>query len=1186
MLTVYKASAGSGKTFSLAYEYIKLVLGIKGADGAYRLVRADDPAREPRRHRFILAITFTNAATEEMKARIIKELDILAHNSAASNYLAGLTRDFRCGADELSRAAALALTELLLDYDHFNVSTIDAFFQSVLRTFSHDLDLQGDYSLSLDSDDILRQSLSQLLDKVNYDSPDADIEQWISSFTSMKMDQSRNFNVFDRNGSILESLSQTAKRSLGEDFKPYAAATEDYLTDPDATLRFYKWCNSTADALYNDAGKALADALAAAERNGGRKILNRYLGAALYDSYPRYIKERKGGPTKSQKAWTEATELPVNKIVCSGDPRKLPDCDRIAAEIEPYAMDAIRALDRAATLAGVLVRMADAVWTLRFAGFASHELNTFMRENNTLLIEKSSELISGLLGKGDVPFIYERVGTYLRHLLIDEFQDTSRSQWDNLKPLVDNALGYGHDCLIIGDVKQAIYRFRNSDSSLLDHEVETRDFPAPRHTTRGSDPADNTNHRSARGIVRFNNTVFRDMAARLGISAYGGVVQELVHPSGSDPEKLRRHQARLDSAYIRAVFSGKSVLEDEDDDVDDDVFAQMAEQIRRQHSSGYRWKDILILARGKQTVRDAVAYLRACNPPVPVISEDSLLLSNSPAVRSVMATLALVLNGVPQSDHAEETGKYASRAEATNMLSRFNYFSSRNPGDMAAAILQAADDDTDSALYDIVDRIRRENPTNVVATLEAIIYHTLGKVTDFPAPVCSERRGEAGTRPCTRGISVCHDIIAEQAYLAALVDRAIEHLAAPDPSPAAFLQSYTRHLDTWAIAVPATADAVVAMTIHKSKGLEAECVHIPNLDWQLYKATEMWLPLDTFSSEPIPDAPPTLHLKVFENDALLDPGFGRTAQVAAANIAAEKADAFNMAYVAFTRARHELCVWGHAAATDAVDTVSKLLFTSITEPSDICGDPRLMDLCAEAATFDIREGTGAKGAKVFAGAVIEYGSPTVFTPEEAAKGGDGTLSKPLDTVMPPYSVIYRDDARMFTAIDDILSPDDEDDPLTEADEAEGVALLHKAAMRGNHIHAILAEMRCEDDLERAAAHVARRCSIPRDTLDGYIATLREAFARSQQARAWFAADVIADNERSIYNPAKDETLRPDRIVRMPDGATVVIDYKFTTEERPVHAYKLRQYIELVRRMDGVRPRGFLWYPDLDIIKEV
>ena len=172
MLTIYKASAGSGKTYTLAFEYVKLLLGVKLTDGSDRYVLnnakyAPSRTRASFRHRGILAITFTNAATEEMKSRIVRELSRLAGDDEA-DYRGRLIDLFGCTAPELREAASLALSEMLYDYGNFNVSTIDSFFQTVLRTFSREIDHQGDYELSLNLDDVVTQAISLMLDDLNY----------------------------------------------------------------------------------------------------------------------------------------------------------------------------------------------------------------------------------------------------------------------------------------------------------------------------------------------------------------------------------------------------------------------------------------------------------------------------------------------------------------------------------------------------------------------------------------------------------------------------------------------------------------------------------------------------------------------------------------------------------------------------------------------------------------------------------------------------------------------------------------------------------------------------------------------------------------------------------------------------------------------------------------------------------
>ncbi|MDE6526722.1 MAG: UvrD-helicase domain-containing protein, partial [Muribaculaceae bacterium] len=204
MLTIYKASAGSGKTFTLTYEYIKSLLGVKQQpSGRYCLNAArylPGHRRRPDRHRGILAITFTNAATEEMKSRIVRELSKLATDEAAQTlYAKWLVEEFGCTPEELRRAAAKALGEMLYDYGNFNVSTIDSFFQTVLRTFSREVDHQGDYRLELDSRTLMKQSVSAMLDDVNYmhGAARSRLVDWIRHFTFDSISRGKGYNIFN-----------------------------------------------------------------------------------------------------------------------------------------------------------------------------------------------------------------------------------------------------------------------------------------------------------------------------------------------------------------------------------------------------------------------------------------------------------------------------------------------------------------------------------------------------------------------------------------------------------------------------------------------------------------------------------------------------------------------------------------------------------------------------------------------------------------------------------------------------------------------------------------------------------------------------------------------------------------------------------------------------------------------------
>ena len=218
MLTIYKASAGSVKTYTLAYEYIKMLLGINprtyGRDMHYILNAG--PHRQPNKHREILAITFTNAATDEMKRRIIRELNRLATSAPDAEYTARLLAEYGCTQPQLADAARKALAEMLFDYGGFNVSTIDSFFQTVLRTFSREVDHQGDYELTLDTEDTIKMGVAEMLDELNYSpvSSPRPLREWIRNFALAKMEEGTGYNFFERDGRILSGLTNFIRSAM------------------------------------------------------------------------------------------------------------------------------------------------------------------------------------------------------------------------------------------------------------------------------------------------------------------------------------------------------------------------------------------------------------------------------------------------------------------------------------------------------------------------------------------------------------------------------------------------------------------------------------------------------------------------------------------------------------------------------------------------------------------------------------------------------------------------------------------------------------------------------------------------------------------------------------------------------------------------------------------------------------
>ncbi len=1131
MLTIYKASAGSGKTFTLAFEFIKTLLGVKepGADRYHLNTDRYTPSghRRPDRHRGIMAITFTNAATEEMKSRIVKELASLAtvEGSTDSLYATWLVRDFGCTPEELRECAAKALSEVLYDYGNFNVSTIDSFFQTVLRTFSREVDHQGDYELSLDTGNTVKQSISLMLDELNYSRPAnaRRLFNWIRQYTFGQMSQGKGYNFFHRDGAILKSLSSLVAGALDETFGNYSDALREYLADPSRIEAFSSALRAKAEAALDPARKAAKEFFNLV--NAGsypREVFNATVLTRMTELLQgRQVSDiRKAAITKAASGENPPAKLAVGtKLKAAG--LKPADVAACCEAMALFCREIVDGLPRSR----FYTELDKHLGLLDFFGMTLGKLEEYLRENNTVLISHTAELLRRIISDAEMPFIYERLGMKLTNILIDEFQDTSRLQWHNLRPLVANSISQGGDNLIIGDEKQAIYRFRNSDSELLGSVVQTRDFPRDSYL-RGFDPADNTNHRSAGDVVRVNNTLFGRMAANLGAGSYGNVVQTPCERFSVLP------------AYVEMRFFDKESMP-----ATEALLEEMAEAIKRQHAAGYAWRDILILTRKRKEATAVVEFLTTRHPEIKVLSSEALLLSSSAAVRTIISMLKLVersYSGKKASD--KDAPVYASQSDIVMMITRFNYF--RAEGYETEDALMLALDTTGDAVG-ALDReimaIRAENPANLVALVEAVIMH---KVT--PA----QRRSE-------------------YAYIAALQDLVVKHTESPDPSLATFLRDYDANLDKWAIKASADLDAVEVMTIHKSKGLERDCVHIPFGDWELVHADQSaWLPLDSLQGFDPAIVPPVMFVNVSSVSALRDPDVSPFKPFFSNNEYLDLIDSLNIAYVAFTRAARELIVY---SGTENLGAEVLTAIRQLPDSDELSDSSR----CNLAEHFD------------GAASIFTLGSPTT---KVAKKNHANPMLEAGQ-----YPVLFRNDARQLVSIDDALAEHldiggEEDKLITDSVERTADPALFAAAERGNHLHSILAGVRTVADLPKAVAAYASRAGLRADLADEYLALLREGFdAGGATVAAWFDPGCRIYAERSIYDadaPADTDTFRPDRIIIAPDGTTTVVDYKFTTEPRPTHFRQVENYLSLLDRLGREGAAGYLWYPLLKRIIRV
>ena len=506
-MKILKASAGSGKTYRLSKTYIDLLLG----------------SREPYPYRHILAVTFTNKATAEMKARILRDLARLAETDPRAERL---------------------LVDLLHDYGAFSVSTIDRFFQQALKSFSREIGQFADYQIELDKESLIAETMDRILDSLTEDS--GELLEWIQAALEDTLDQGRRFRVD-------EGLLETGKLLKNDEFRELSE----------------RLGLSGAEVFGKERLKRI--------RVECRALIREFLAGAAalgVETAPGELLKKPG-----KKALAASEEL-------------------AALFDEPY-----RHYCTACLLDGLL-------YQLGLAGEFYKEFDALSAEKNVLCLDESNTLLRKIIGGSDAPFVYEKLGVRYEHFLLDEFQDTSHIQWDNFLPLLQESESKTGGNLIVGDVKQSIYRWRDSDWELLGSEV-LRAFPdADVETMQG-------NWRSTRTVVGFNNRFFPWAAAQLGLQdIYADVEQEV---RKKDPQ----------DGQVRVSYCGDQL---------EAILASVLDA-RRQ---GAQWVDIAVLVRGKKEGAAIAAHLIANG--VPVISDDSLLLKSSPVVRRLVSLLSCFEN--------------------------------------------------------------------------------------------------------------------------------------------------------------------------------------------------------------------------------------------------------------------------------------------------------------------------------------------------------------------------------------------------------------------------------------------------------------------------------------------------------------------------------------------------------------
>lgn len=624
MLTVYRASAGAGKTHKLTGEYLTLLFTGPGA------------------FRRILAVTFTNKATDEMKTRIVDELYNLA-SGRKSDYVELLKSTYSLTEVQVRKQAAKILIDILHDYSAFNISTIDRFFQQTMRAFTREIGLQGGYGIEMDQELVLTTAIDNLLSDL--EKPESkDLLGWLLRFAEDKIESGGEWNlrkdIMALSREVFKESYKAFSEAVGRDIED-KKALEDYKNELYGIIRSVE---ATAKEL-GERGLAILNkyGLKVTDFKGGSRspltLLDRLVQGEMKEPSATFI----GLADNLDGCFTKTVSLGTRQIIGCAFEDGLNDC-----------IKGIISLFGNLTAYNTAREIVRYYYTLGILTDVSRQIAAYREEKNVMLIADTTELLSKVIEGSDAPFIYEKTGTHVDHYMIDEFQDTSGMQWNNFRPLIEESLAHSRDNLIVGDVKQSIYRFRNSDWKLLDEQVQA-DFSSEEiHEETLKD-----NWRSCRNIVEFNNALFTTLPGVLQ-----AVYNEALSVSSLSEEQRAAFFTKIMSAYDKSFqqvpppFMQKDghvriefLSGDNEKDWKEEALGRLPGVLEKLQDNGYALKDIAILVRTNQEGAQVADTLLAYKEEHPsnrynydIISDEALFVSGSTAVRFMVSLLRYLKN--------------------------------------------------------------------------------------------------------------------------------------------------------------------------------------------------------------------------------------------------------------------------------------------------------------------------------------------------------------------------------------------------------------------------------------------------------------------------------------------------------------------------------------------------------------
>ena len=816
--SIYDASAGSGKTYALVKEYLKIILVAKKNDA----------------YRNILAITFTNKAVHEMKSRIVGNLLEFTKdnpNQKAADLMQVLSGEIQLSVSEIQSKSNQIIKHIIHNYAAFDISTIDKFTHKVIRAFAHDLNLPMTFEVTLDTENLLTEAVDAIIAQAGEDDI---LTNLLIDFTMQKTDE-------DKSWDISREILDTGRLLLNENNREEITHFQDK-----SITEFIEIKNKVAEAckVIDKENSELAKNLLAIIEKSGIDIKS--FSAGHFPNHLNSIASEKFNP--NNKTYHEFEDIKINKGAKDKE---------VIETLIPELLSVLNSIYKKFEKREFYSAFLKNITPLSLLNTVSNELAKIQKEQNVLSIAEFNAIIYNEIQNQPAPFIYERLGERYRHFFIDEFQDTSEMQWQNLIPLIDNATsseieGEKGTLMIVGDPKQSIYRWRGGKAEQF---IEL---------SKGKNPFNNpevelfklgTNYRSYSQVIDFNNKLFYYLSTEFTNLDYKDLYENHSHQEENSKK----------GGYVNLSFIPKLENSTEEEDALDKVELYLQatlKTIEKVKKEGFEYQEIVILTRKRSQGTAVANYLIENN--IPIISSETLMIQNSSEVQLIINILKYLNNS---SD---------IEAKASFLL----YISNQVQSDLAVHdFISKGKEKTNEkefelwlTQFDISLSFQDIRKKSLYEAVEIIVSKFLSKVNS------------------------------SNAYVQYFIDIVLERDVRNQAGIADFLIYWNKNNDKFSIPSPEGKNAIRIMTIHKSKGLEFPVVIIPfaEEDYARKPKDKLWLDAEqeTFGLPKV----------LIDNSSSVENFGEEAAAIFHEKKQEELLDNINVLYVALTRSEEQLYI--------------------------------------------------------------------------------------------------------------------------------------------------------------------------------------------------------------------------------------------------------------------------------------